>query len=342
MMNIKEKFLRLTEFTTPFGDEEDLENILPSNINKDQFGNYFLEVGESETIFTCHLDNYCEKKEKVNHIVEGNIIKTDGTTILGADNKAGVCVLLYLISKNIPGTYYFFLGEEPILSGGCWGSTKLVDNKHDYLRKFKRAIAFDRKMTGSIISRQMAQECCSEDFVNALIDEFSKQGVVMRDDKTGYYTDTGNFIEIISECTNISIGVWNEHHNNEYVDISYVEKIAKAASEINWENLPTKREPKWWLDESPMKKEVIKKYSNFKSRKNDGKLFKLISDILEDENYLLMNRTGFEPNKIMFFNSWFDDKTFKVLVFNNKIFINDREIENNKKSIIRFIKKESR
>jgi hypothetical protein len=25
-----------------------------------------------------------------------------------------------MIKRNIPGTYYFFLGEEPILSGGLW------------------------------------------------------------------------------------------------------------------------------------------------------------------------------------------------------------------------------
>ena len=100
-MNFKELFLNLTEFTTPFGYESDLERYLPSLINKDEFGNYFLSIGKSETLFTCHLDNYCKKKEKVNHVIKDNIISTDNTTILGGDNKDGVCVLLYLIYKNI-------------------------------------------------------------------------------------------------------------------------------------------------------------------------------------------------------------------------------------------------
>ncbi len=340
-MNFKETFLNLTEYTTPFGFESDLEKYLPTSLKKDEWGNYYTSIGDSQTLFTCHLDNYCKEKVKVNHVIEGNIIKTDGTSILGGDNKAGVLVLLYLISQSVPGTYYFFLGEEPILSGGCWGSTKLVENKSEFLKKFKRAIAFDRKMTGSIISRQMAQECCSQEFVSSLSEKFSEKGLTMNDDKTGYYTDTGNFIEHIPECTNISIGVWNEHHKNEYVDISYVEKVAKASTNVDWESLPTIREPKWWLDEGPSKKEVIKKYSNFRSRKEDGRLFKFVLDILEDENYFLMNKTGFEPNKVMVFNHWFKEKPIKVLIFNNRLFINDSQIHNNKKTIIRYIKKES-
>lgn len=342
-MNIKDTFLELTDFTTPFGTEEDLEYILPTILEKDEFGNYFYHIGNSETIFTCHLDNYCKKKEKVNHVISGNIIKTDGTTILGADNKAGVVTLLYMISKNKPGTYYFFLGEEPILSGGCWGSSKIVNNKPEFLKKYKRAIAFDRKKTGSIITRQMAQQCCSDEFADDLIDRFSKVGVSMQKDKTGYYTDTGNFIELIPECTNISIGVWNEHHTDEYVDISYVQKIAEAACKIDWEILPTIREPKWWLDDEDKNKEeanLIKKYTKFFSRKNDSKLFNLVTDILDEENYLLMSRYGFEPGKTMYFNDWFQENPIKIKVENGRVYIDDTLIPGNlKKNIHAYINK---
>lgn len=340
-MNIKETFLKLTEYTTPFGHETDLESILPSNLNKDKSGNYFIKIGQSETLFTCHLDNYCKVKEKVNHVIEGNIIKTDNSTILGADNKAGVVTLLYMISKNVPGTYYFFLGEEPILSGGCWGSSELIHNNSEFLKKFKRAIAFDRKKTGSIITRQMAQQCCSDEFADALIDEFSKVGVSMQKDKTGYYTDTGNFIELIPECTNISIGVWNEHHTDEYVDISYVQKIAESACKIDWESLPTKREPKWWLDDEERTEDtnLIKKYSKFFSRKNDGKIFKLVTDILDEENYLLMSRSDFEPGKTMYFNDWFEDNPLKIKVESGRVYIDDNLIPGNlKRNILDYIK----
>ena len=345
-MNIKETFLKLTEFTTPYGHESDLEHLLTKGIQKDEWGNYFIKIGSSETLFTCHLDNYCKEKEKINHIIEGNIIKTDETTILGGDNKAGVTAILYMISQGVPGFYYFFLGEEPILSGGCWGSNQLVEHKPEFLKGFKRAITFDRKMMGSIITRQMAQDCCSNQFADSLVDEFVKVGLPMQKDKTGYYTDTGNFIELIPECTNISIGVWNEHHTNEYVDISYTEKVAKAACKINWESLPFIREPKWWLDEPEYSSndEFIKKYSHFYNRKSDDKIFMIISDALDDENYLLMSRYGFEPGKEMVFNSWFEEKPIRVKVLNGQIEMNGKKIPNSKKlkkTIIKYIKKES-
>ena len=323
-MNIKEKFLQLTEYTTPFGNEKELRHLLPSFLKQDKWGNYYHKIGtRPTTLFTCHLDNYCETKEKVNHVIEGNLIKTDGTTILGADNKAGVCVLLYLIEKNVPGLYYLFSGEEPIISGGLWGSSQIF-NDLSILSGIERAVAFDRKAYGSIITRHMAQYCCSNEFADALCSEFSSKGLAMKKDETGYYTDTGNFIEFIPECTNISIGVFNEHHNTEYVDIDYVERVAKVASTIDWESLPTSRHPKWEIEENEDKR--VKDFKAFKTSKGDKKIFKKICDELDDKNFMLMNRTDFASGKEMVFNDWFSNKQLKIVVSNGEIFVNGKKI----------------
>jgi len=327
-MNFRETFLKLTEFTVPFkAEQETIVPLLPRGVKKDPYGNYFIKIGESKTLFTSHMDTYCRKKEKVNHVEDGNIIKTDGTTILGGDNKAGMTALFYLIEQNIPGTYYFFLGEEPIISGGLYGSTKLLEGNPEFLKKFDRAVAFDRKQTGSIISRQMARICCSPTFVNALIKEFASQGVEMKNDTTGYYTDTGNFIEVISECTNISIGVWNEHHKEEYVDISYIEKVAKAAAKINWESLPTERETGAWVKNEPDKvtKGYVKKYVQHYTSQKDRKLFQKVNSLLcGDGPYSLMNKKPFESGKEMWYNQWFEEAPIKLTIENEKIVINGR------------------
>lgn len=326
-MDFKKTFLALTEYTNPWGTESELEPLLPKGVQKDRWGNYHLKIGDSKTIFTCHLDNYCKEKNKVNHVIEGNIIKTDDTTILGGDNKAGVTTLMYLIEQGVPGYYFFFVGEEPILSGGCWGSSQVVQHQPDFLKKFDRAIAFDRKMTGSIISRQMAQTCCSDEFVEALIAEFGKSGVQMKKDPTGYYTDTGNMIELISECTNISIGVWNEHHTNEYVDISYVEKIAKAAAKIDWESLPSKRPTAPYADDfNQIEKGVDKKYTKFINRKRDADIFQKIETILDDADYLLKTKSDFKSGKEMVFNHWFEEKPVRVVVDGGNVIVNGTEI----------------
>ena len=338
-MNFLETFLKLTEYTIPYKHEDCLSKYLPNGTKRDKIGNYYIKIGESKTLFTSHLDTYCKKKEKVNHIIDGNIIKTDGTTILGGDNKCGVTILLYLIEQKVPGTYFFFCGEEPIISGGLYGSSKLARLSPDFISQFERAVAFDRKKTGSIITRQSAQPCCSDEFADALIKEFAKQGMSMQKDGTGYYTDTAAFLHLISECTNISAGGWNEHHNDEYVDISYLEKTAIAAAKINWEGLPSVRKAKSYVEEKDDDEELTKKYGEFYYRKKDEELFKVVTDILEDEDFVLMNTNEFKPGRDMIFNQWFKEIPTRIKIYNGDIFINDQKIGLKFMGELRYLKK---
>jgi hypothetical protein len=235
--NFKETFLNLTEYTVPFGWESRLEPYMPAGVRKDIHGNYFIQIGESETLFTSHLDTVGYKSEKVNHIIDGDIISTDGTTILGGDNKAGVTILMYLISQGVPGTYYFFVGEEV----GCKGSRAALASDPVFFGQFKRAIAFDRRKTGSIITHQHWSRCCSDVFAESLAAEFAEQGMLYQADENGIFTDTAVFVDVIPECTNLSSGVWGEHTKFEYVNIHILKKIARAAAGIDWESLPAHR-----------------------------------------------------------------------------------------------------
>lgn len=110
---IKKLFLSLIQKTTPSGEEDTLLNYLPE-LQKDDIGNYYKVIGDNpSTMFTSHLDNHCDKELDVNYktYIDGNseFIKSDGKTILGADGKAGVTILAYMIENNIPGVYYFFI-----------------------------------------------------------------------------------------------------------------------------------------------------------------------------------------------------------------------------------------
>ena len=173
-MNFKKTFLKLTEYTIPFGEEERLIPYLRKRIpdlRKDSIGNYYTVIGDSETLFTTHIDTYSNEIKKVNHVINGNFIGTDNESILGGDNKNGMTILLYLIENDIPGTYYFFIGEEPILSGGLYGSRNALHSNPEFFSRFKRAIAFDRKEYGSFVIRQVARKCCSDEFDDALLGE---------------------------------------------------------------------------------------------------------------------------------------------------------------------------
>jgi len=235
--NIKELFLELTKINTPYKTEYKIEHLLPKNIKKDEFGNYYLRIGKSKTIFTAHLDDASwGGNEPVEHVFNGEFIETDGSTILGADDKAGVVVLLYMIHNNVPGTYYFFLGEE----SGMQGSKGILKIKPDWFKtNFKRCISFDRRGYGSIISRQMGQQCCSNEFVKSLKQQYDSLGLVHRNDPGGIFTDSAAFIGIIPECTNLSVGYFDEHSHQESQNIKYLEKLAEVSVKVKWENLPT-------------------------------------------------------------------------------------------------------
>ena len=249
-MNIKQTFLDFTSETYPYGYEQELFHLLPQNMSTDEFGNLFLQIGESpSTMFTSHLDTASSTKSKVNHVFDGNIIRTDGTSILGADDKAGVTIMIYLIENKIPGLYYFFLGEER----GCIGSKKVAEaHRKSPLPNIKKVISFDRRGTDSIITFQSSQRCCSENFATVLAQELNgkskKENTINLqfeyvNDPTGIYTDSYQFISVYPECTNISVGYMAEHTNRESQDILFLEKLCKTAILVDWETLPVERNP---------------------------------------------------------------------------------------------------
>lgn len=230
-MNVKNTFLRLTTKTYPYLYEEEVINLLPIELNKDSIGNYFLMIGESKTVFTCHLDTVGTVQKVVTHVFDGDYIKTNGDTILGADDKAGLTIMLYMIDRQVPGLYYFFIGEE---QGGIGSSGIANDNR---FTKFDRMISFDRRGISSIITHQSGTKCCSDEFSLMLQAEFKKKGLDLYPDNSGVYTDSYEFINYIPECTNISVGYYDEHTIYEYQNIKYLEKMCDVCCNINWEEL---------------------------------------------------------------------------------------------------------
>lgn len=262
-MIVKDKFVELTTRTYPHGTEKELFHLLPDILQTDEFGNKYVQIGDApSTMFTSHLDTVTRESVAVTHVMDGDFIKTDGKSILGADDKAGVTVMLYMIEHNIPGLYYFFLGEEV----GCVGSKKLSDfyKNKEKPEHIKKVISFDRRGTDSIITFQGGGRCCSEEFGNALAAQLNLASKKVEDndtvfnyktDPTGVYTDSAQFMPVYPECTNVSVGYYSEHHTTERQNIKHLDNLAKACVHVDWESLPVKRDPKV----------VERKYSNYNS-----------------------------------------------------------------------------
>ena len=229
--------------TYPHGTEDRILKYIPIPLLEDNYGNYYIKIGESDTMFTSHFDSACRQHEKVRLLkFEQNgdeFAISDGKTILSADDKAGVTVMLYMIEHNVPGLYYFFLGEE---RGGI-GSGLLSSDYHlyDYLKGINKCVSFDRRNYHSVITHQGGTRCCSDDFGTSLCEEFNNNGLSMKLDNTGLFTDSANFTEHIPECTNISVGYFSEHSVDEYQNITFLKALCEACINVKWDKLTVKK-----------------------------------------------------------------------------------------------------
>lgn len=209
----------------------------------DQAGNLHVDSRtdiNQTTLFVAHVDTVHKTTGKNRIRKTRSHWYADGD-VLGADDGAGVAMLMHLIHAGIPAYYIFTQGEE---KGGI-GAKHLVDYYKPLLEQFDRAIAFDRRGIDSIITHQGWGRCCSDVFGSSLCDAIGEIDfdLMHLNDDTGVYTDTAEFVDIIPECTNISIGYDKEHTQNESLNIIYFNRLAKACAGISWDDLPTVRDP---------------------------------------------------------------------------------------------------
>lgn len=156
---------------------------------------------------------------------------------LGADCTTGVWLILEMIAAQIPGVYVIHAAEEV----GCKGSSVLVASDPDWLSDLKAVISFDRYGTDSIITHQMGFRTASEAFSDSLEGIL---GLGLRSDPTGSYTDSNEYADVVSECTNISVGYYNQHTAKESQDLEYAEELRDALLKADWSKLVFARNPR--------------------------------------------------------------------------------------------------
>jgi len=211
-------------------------------VSYDAVGNLHVDARQdllSRTLFVAHVDTVHREEGSNRFRKTRGMWYADGAP-LGADDGAGCALLMHLIHAQVPGYYIFTQGEE---KGGI-GAKYLADHSKELLAQFDRAIAFDRRGIDSIITHQGWGRCCSDDFAAALSDTMCADEVLMYlGDDTGVYTDTAEFVDIIPECTNISVGYDHEHSDRETLDLHHFKALAAAVVRIKWDELPTVRDP---------------------------------------------------------------------------------------------------
>jgi hypothetical protein len=203
-------------------------------------------------LWSSHVDSVHSKDDPVYQTVlfdqTSGLAYKDDKRPLGADDAAGVWVMLQMIKNNIAGSYVFHRGEE---CGGI-GSRGMAAHYKDWLEGFDYAIAFDRRGTDSVITCQGGRTA-SDAFAQALSDLLghSKPDAVTlayAPDPTGLFTDTANYCHLIPECTNLSVGYYNEHTGDEYLDLLHLQALANQMCHVFKDSsvikqLPVSRKP---------------------------------------------------------------------------------------------------
>lgn len=245
---------------------------------RDRHGNLIVKVGaDSGVVFTAHLDTV-HRTEGINNITlvkpQGNqrwLVADDSITgmpdVLGADDAAGVFLLTELIKAGVHGTYLFFVGEEV---GGIGSSAFVQDNPNF---SANMAIAFDRRGYNDVITHQgFGSRTASDEFGIALAQALNAQNpdFEYKASDRGVYTDTKEFAEIVPECTNISVGYFNEHTNREELDLNHLLALRDAVLAIDWTALPIKRVPApeidWWEQYKTGWNDAPKDYESFSEK----------------------------------------------------------------------------
>ena len=223
-----------------------------------QFQTFYTKAGnlvvttddKSDVMFSCHIDT-ChsptvsdDKPQKLDfdpnlgHIFLAPESQNTGH-VLGADDGAGIYIMLRMIEAKVPGTYVFHVGEEV----GCVGSRAMVREQEKWLSKFNLAVAFDRPQSFEVIHTQGGLVCSSLKCSTALALALSTDMLAYEPSANGVLTDTKHYRSIIPECLNIGVGYGFQHSPLEYQDIYHLEALAKRCCEINWAALPIDRDP---------------------------------------------------------------------------------------------------
>jgi hypothetical protein len=232
---------RLLTYRRPHNSEGEkkyiLEFIMPLKphiiSDKEEPMAFFVYVGNSDIMFTSHTDTVHNRQDpsvfqKIKF--DKGIWSKEDKQPLGADDAAGNWLMFNMINAGIPGIYAFFRGEE---RGGI-GSTYCAKFQPHLFDDVKVAIAFDRRGTGSIITHQGMGRGCSDEFANSLA-AILKMG--HKCDDTGVYTDTAEFFDLVTNCTNISVGYECEHTPKETLNRGYIEALKNALIRADWSKL---------------------------------------------------------------------------------------------------------
>jgi len=215
----------------------------------DGAGNVHVDLREGphhRTMFTSHTDTVHQGGGANNIRLDASqqsriVWRADEGACLGADDGAGVALMMHMIDRKVPGLYVFFRGEE---CGGL-GSSWMADDFPKCLKDIDRCVSFDRAGYSDVITHQGGARCCSDAFALALADALTTMDMTLAfsPSNAGVFTDSANLVYKVAECTNVSVGYKHQHGDGEWQDVSFLQQLADQLCLVDWDALPVERDP---------------------------------------------------------------------------------------------------
>jgi len=217
-----------------------------AGMTADAFGNRMLAVGDRPRImWSCHVDTVAARGGQqdvgIDEFGIARLCAGRAGMSLGADDGAGIWIMLNMIAARRPGLYVFHRGEEC----GCLGSRWIERHTPEFLRGIDAAIAFDRAGFHDVITHQSFGRTCSDAFAVSLASALNAvdEGFRYEPDDTGIYTDTNEYAGHIAECTNLSVGYHGQHGPRETLDVGHCERLLAAMLRLDTSKLVIERDP---------------------------------------------------------------------------------------------------
>lgn len=188
--------------------------------------------GKSETAFFAHMDTM-HREEGTQSICwdpATYICEVSGGGILGADDGAGCAILAELAQAGVPGLYVWTPDEE---RGASWAREHSRDPLDPVFEGLARIISFDRRGTYDLIRWQTYGEMASKEFCQDLGSRLGYH------EAHGLYTDGAEWVGLVDNIVNLSVGYEDEHSADETLDCVHLAELSKKCIALDWESLST-------------------------------------------------------------------------------------------------------
>lgn len=221
--------------------------LTPLGFKRDTHRNLVLELSDEDgrsanVLFSSHVDTVARREGMMTLERDGDMLRlaaddlAAGFTCLGADDTAGIWLMTEMVKAGVPGLYIIHHAEE----SGCIGSGALAATSPGFFEGIDMAVAFDRMGYGDVITHQAHGRTASDEFALSLAKAL---GGSYAPSAKGVYTDTNEYERIIPECTNVSVGYFDQHTARECLDVPFLIRLRDQLLTVAWDNLSISRDP---------------------------------------------------------------------------------------------------